>query len=338
MAAMLHVLLLALVLADDPPASSRAHKPNPFAPSIPELTDAEEKKLDEIIDRFIRYDSGEVQSPEARRAYQELQKLEPKAIPALIRGLNRAAKLDYSCPAVTIARKLSQMFRSSRDPELLEYARENIGAGVTQSTHMGVLKDLRMTCLMRKRSLTRMGITAYVPTGSADDPAVTLQPSEGDEFRRMGLSQLIVSVGQERGERLRFALTELGRRNGEGVIGALGASATSYEGDVRRLAKDLLQRQLSKLSETALQKQLSDDHVEVRSMAAYVIGHRGLHLESALIDLLEDENAGVRQSARRALVKLAHGEDFGPRPNSDENERHEAKRQWRDWLAKKGSS
>jgi HEAT repeat protein len=99
-----------------------------------------------------------------------------------------------------------------------------------------------------------------------------------------------------------------------------------------------LQKQLSDLGESALRKTLKDDHAEVRSMAAYVIGRRGLHLESALIDLLDDADSGVRQSARRALVKLAHGEDFGPRPNAAKDARREAQRQWRDWLAKKGSS
>jgi hypothetical protein len=333
---MWHFLFLALVLADDP---AKSYKPNPLAPSIPELTDAEEKKLDEVIDRFIRYDAAEVQSPEARQALTDLQKLEPKAIPALIRGLNRSAKIEYSCPAVTIARKLSQMFRASRDPELLEYARENIGAGVTQSSHMGLLKDLRLTCLMRKRTLNQMGIVAFVPPAPAHFESPGLQSlSEAEEFHRLNVPELIKAVGEERDDRLRMAVTELGRRHGEGVIGALGAAAAKPEGDIRKLAKDSLQRQLSDLGESALQKNLKDNHAEVRSMAAYVIGRRGLHLESALIDLLDDTDSGVCQAARRALTRLAHGDDFGPRPKADEDARREAQRQWRDWLAKKGSS
>jgi hypothetical protein len=67
--------------------------------------------------------------------------------------LNKAARIDHSCPAVTIARKLTGILRSSNDPDLLEYAKENIGLGVKQSRHMDVLKELKFTSNMRLNSL-----------------------------------------------------------------------------------------------------------------------------------------------------------------------------------------
>src|SRR6516225_4793947 len=89
-----------LLFADPQPPSQTPRKPSPFAPSLPELTQEEENQLDETIDRFIDYDSGKVQGPGAKKAVAEFHKLGPEAIPALIRGLNRAAKIDHSCPAV----------------------------------------------------------------------------------------------------------------------------------------------------------------------------------------------------------------------------------------------
>src|SRR5207244_13235895 len=90
---------------------------------------------------------------DGKKAGAEFQRLGPEAIPALTRGLNRAAAIEHSCPAVTIAKKLDRMLRASNDAELLEFARENIGAGVTQSRHMGVIRDLRVVCIIRKRNL-----------------------------------------------------------------------------------------------------------------------------------------------------------------------------------------
>jgi hypothetical protein len=130
-------------------------KRNPFAPSLPELTEEEEAKLDGIIDRFIQYDSGQLRGPDARMARDEFQKLGPEATFALIRGLNKAAAIDHSCPAVTIGRKLSTILRSSKDRELLQYARENIGAGVERSKHQAVINDLKLNCALRQGALDR---------------------------------------------------------------------------------------------------------------------------------------------------------------------------------------
>ncbi len=149
----MHTALAALTVAAVLSAQQETpRKPNPFAPSLPLLTDEEEAKIDAVIDKFIAYDSGKLKGPEGRKAQADFIKLGPEAIPALIRGLNKAAKIEHSCPAVTIAKKLARMLRSSHDMELLQYARENIGAGVEQSRHMGVIKDLRMTCIVQMRA------------------------------------------------------------------------------------------------------------------------------------------------------------------------------------------
>jgi hypothetical protein len=130
-------------------------KPSPFAPSLPDLTDAEEEVLDRLIDRFIEADIGKLVGPDAKKAVAEFQALGPEATFALIRGLNKAAAINHSCPAVTIAKKLSGTLRTTRDKQLLEFARENIGSGVESSRHMAVLKDLKVTASLRKSAIER---------------------------------------------------------------------------------------------------------------------------------------------------------------------------------------
>jgi hypothetical protein len=138
---------------DNKSSADTPRKPHPFAPSLPELSEDEEKKIDAVIDRFIEADCGRLAGPEAKKALREFQSLGPEATFALIRGLNKAAAIDHSCPAVTIARKLNGTFKATADTQLLEFARENIGAGVAKSRHTAVLKDLKMTCTLRKSQL-----------------------------------------------------------------------------------------------------------------------------------------------------------------------------------------
>ncbi|HEV3115976.1 MAG TPA: hypothetical protein VGY58_02910, partial [Gemmataceae bacterium] len=114
--------LLCLVGAADKPASLETpRKPHPLFPSLHELSEEEENQLDDIVNRFIDYDSGKLKGPQGKKALADFQKLGPDAIPALLRGLNNAARIEHSCPAVQITRKLAKMLSSSRDIELLEF-------------------------------------------------------------------------------------------------------------------------------------------------------------------------------------------------------------------------
>jgi hypothetical protein len=322
------LLILAVFLAGDSP-----RKPNQFAPSLPQLTDDEELQLDEIIDRFIDYDSGRVRGPEGRKAVNDFLKLGPEAIPALIRGLNRAAHIEHSCPAVTIAKKLSRMLSSSRDPQLLEFARENVGAGVMRSRHLGVIKDLRVTCMMRKRALLESGITATAVAPALNDLKSAISDPGARELRKLSTTELVEEAGRERGPRLKLILTELGKRPGDAALGALGSAAATYEGDVQKQARTLLDHQLAGLAAEVVKEKLRDDRAEVRAAAARAVGTRSLHAESTLIDLLADEEPGVRQAAHDTLVRLNHGSDLGPAANAGPTERRDAIRKWRTWLA-----
>src|SRR5947209_991505 len=112
-----------LLLPAAPPA--RQEKPRPpslIAPSLPQLTDEEEEQIEKVIDRFIDADLGRLRGADAKKAVAEFQKLGPEAIPLMIRGLNRAARIETSCPAVLIAKKLAGLLNASDDVELLDFA------------------------------------------------------------------------------------------------------------------------------------------------------------------------------------------------------------------------
>src|SRR5436309_2124472 len=143
------LVLLGLILTPAflPAQTVKPREVNPLAPSLPLLSDKEGKK-----------------------ALQEFRQLGPEAIPGMIRGLNRAAKIESSCPAVTIAKKLAVMLRASNDPDLLDFARENVGAGIIQSRHMAVIKDLRLLCIMRKRTVGNNPVTLRTQPQREQEP------------------------------------------------------------------------------------------------------------------------------------------------------------------------
>ena len=129
--------------------------------SLPYLTAEEEAKIDAVIDKFIQWD---IMQPEGGPSFQpkggveavrNFEKLGREAIPALIRGLNKAARLEHSCPTLVISKKLLPMLLASEDEELLDYAREMIGAGVGRTSHARVLEDIRLACMKRKNELAR---------------------------------------------------------------------------------------------------------------------------------------------------------------------------------------
>src|SRR5262245_1246911 len=142
-------IIAGLMLCAEPPGEKRSdegatpRKPHPLAPSLPETTKEEENKFEQIIDRFILADTGKLKGPEHKQAMEDFNKLPPESIFALIRGMNKAAKIDHSCPALTIAKRIHKQLRTSNDVDLLTFSRQNIGAGVERSQHADAIKDLR---------------------------------------------------------------------------------------------------------------------------------------------------------------------------------------------------
>lgn len=260
-------LILMLVLVQDA-TSQTPRKPNPFAPSLPLLTDEEEEPFDRIIDRFILTDLGALKGDEAKKAVADFNKLGPEATMALIRGVNKSAVIEQSCPVLHIAKKLASILRTSKDPLLLEFARENIGAGIRANKHRGTLNELRVLCNQRRSELAR--VTPTTPGRPPGKPVGTVGPTS-PETRTMTIAELAMAAGSERGDRLKAVLAELGSRNGEDAIAALGTTAASYEGDIQKLAREQLARVMGKLTPAQLKAKLTDDREEVRAAAARLL-------------------------------------------------------------------
>ena len=109
-----------------------------------------------------------------------------------------------------------------------------------------------------------------------------------------------------------------------------------------------LNRQMRELADKgpeALKAALKDPNAELRLIAALAIGKYGPALTDDLIERLTDENASVRQAARRSLVRLSTGladgkgkpsvgraVDFGPAPEAKPAAQKTAANKWRTWF------
>jgi hypothetical protein len=306
-------LTLILTAASSGPSAQTQPKHSPYAPSLPYLTPEEEKKLDDVIDRFMQFDIGQLKGEEGRKAQRAFDKLGPEAIPALIRGLNRAARIDHSCPALTISRKLRGMLLASKDTQLLEFARDEIGAGVGRSRYSGMLQDLRVACMLRKNALARA-----TPTGPKTP-------------RTMTVTELVEAVSNTEGARLKQVLTELEQRRGKEALTGLSLGARHSDRDVRRLSRDLLDRHLARQTAALVKEKLKDTDAEIRLAAVRTVAARHAALTGDVIDLLTDAEAEVRDAAHQALVRRARGEDLGPPTDASAKQRDEAQKKWRDW-------
>jgi hypothetical protein len=315
-------LLLTLTLALGADETARTpRKRSVIAPSLPELTKEEEAKLDEIIDRFILADTGRLRGAEAKKAAEAFDKLGHEAIPALIRGLNKAAKINHSCPVLMITKKLSKLLMASDDQELLEFARDEIGAGASGSKHARVLQDLRVRCMLRKNALARR------------PPPPPRAPSA------MTTTELAKAASTMRGAALQGLLRELGKRDGKEALAGLIVAATSYDKEIQKLGRDMLDVNLGRQSMSVVKEKLEDDHIEIRRSAIRVAGDKHIDLVPAIIARLTDADASVRAEARAELVKRSKGEDLGPAADASKEQQREAQKRWKTWWEKQlGSS
>ncbi len=295
-------LAMVLIPAQDISYRGTPRPPNPLAPSLPLLTEAEYLEIEGIIDRFIQYDIGKLSGARGQQALRDFSQLGLEAVFPLIEGFNRAANLQHSCPAVIIGKKLARLLGSTRDPELLEFARENIGAGVTVGRHMNVVKDLRVGCMLRKTYVLRV------------QSAAALYPGQ-KPLRSMSVAELAAAAGREEGGNLKKVLGEVAQRSGPRAFETLAVAASKPDKDLQSFAQSLLVRNLYRLGTKGLREKLGDERPEVRVAAVTVVGVRKLPWGFELINLLEDTDPRVGQAARKSLVQLAQGSDFGPEPS-----------------------
>jgi hypothetical protein len=310
-------IALAAFLAADPTTTDdpAPRKPNPLAPSLPLLTSAEEDQLDTIIDRFMLFDTGQLKGDEGKKALADFEKLGPEAIPALIRGINRAAIMENSCPTLVIAKKLTRMLSASDDAELLDFAYDNIAAGIERSQHMRVLQDLRVGCMVRRNGLLRLAEKTGLKAP-----------------RKMTTAELADAMARDSGNRLKMELMELGQRKGPDVLTGLIAAAGNKDDDVQKLALDFLVSQMATQGIDVIQTELRDEHNDARRAAARAAA-KFTSLTGDLIGLLADPDSEVADAAHQLLVKISGGQDFGPSSMSP-SEIRAARKKWQDWWDK----
>jgi hypothetical protein len=100
----------------------------------------------------------------------------------LIRGLNKTATINHSCPVVVIAKKLNGLLASTEDEEVLTFAWENIGAGVNRTPYTSLLNNLKLTTVYRKRQLAEIKAAAK----RNSPPATTTKPTTPPGSRSPG--------------------------------------------------------------------------------------------------------------------------------------------------------
>jgi hypothetical protein len=318
--------LTAFLFATDPtPDTSPMRKPHPLAPSLNQLSDEEEAKTDEIINRFIKADTGQLKGEEAKQAQRDFEALGPDAIPALIRGLNRASHLDHSCPTLMIAKKLARMLQGSDDQKLLDFARDEIGT--PRNKHAGIMAELRTMCQQRKNALAR----ANPPTPSITTGANTNGPKTP---RTMTNAELMAAASKEGGTQLKTLLAEMEQRKAPEVLAGFSSVIKNNDIDTQQYVRDLMDRNMARQTVTVLREKLKDTDVEIRRSALRVASNRPSFLAN-LIEALGDDQAEVREDAHKGLLKWNKREDYGPTGDADKKQIEEAQAKWRDWLMKR---
>jgi hypothetical protein len=318
------VALLFLAQADGPKYKGQTREPHPLAPSLPKLSDQEYKEMVAVIDRFIAQDTGKLQGQEAKNAVEDFNALGPAAFFALIEGLNKAANMEDSCPALFIGKKLRTILAASKDIALLDFAKENIGAGVTAKRHQGLLTDLRFGVTTRKAQLTRGQVAGnkQAPPAGSKEKAV----------RDMTVAELATAVGRSSADEKKKYLLELAIRKGEEPVLVLGLIADKDETQAKTLAQTLLLESLGRYGTDELKVWLKKGSRAIRAAAARTIGDKGYKLIDALIVALADSEESVRQAAREALVKLTgNSVDHGPAVAAEPAERTRSQERWRDY-------
>lgn len=300
---------VAMLILAQPDYSDR--KPHPFAPSLPRLTKEESKKFDEVIENFIQWDIGKLKGDAGKKAVEDFSKLPPESIFNLIGGLNRAANMESSCPAVLIAKKVNSILSASDDLDLLKFAQQNIGADVTAKRHLGVLQDLQFNILLRKGALQRRAL-AEKRAGGGGPKSITA----------MSLAELEKSLSKASGPALKAILTETEKRQGTKAVELLIAGISNADAEISKLSQALLAKNMQRQSSEVLKAMLKHDRTDVRIAAANAVGKKKLRLGAELIALLQDGSDDAREAAHRALVQIA-GTDLGT--NAD---------RWREWWSK----
>lgn len=301
---------------------------NPLAPSLPLNTKEESERYESVINRFVKFDIGQLKGGEGKKALEDFNRLPSAAIFELIDGFNQAANMEHSCPAVIIGRKILSILNTSDDLELLAFAKENVGGGVTAKRHLGMLREVQTGILLRKGEVQRRVLASGGKTA----------PGTGEKsLASLAFSELVKKADKEKGVKLKEVLTEIEKRQTPKVFETLAIAANHEDADIQKLSQELLTKHLARQSPAELKELFKHDRAVVRAGAAKEVGSRKLRHVSELIDLLNDAEPTVQQAAHQALVRIS-GVDHGPAADASFGDRQAAQGRWREWWNKNKKS
>ena len=316
---MSYLLLILLIMGQTVPITGK-REPNPLAPSLPLLSDAEEARYDKIVNQFIKYDLGQLPGAEGLKAKNDFLKLTSESIPALFRGLQISSKLDHSCPVAMISQKLKSFLLKSEDDELLDFARDELTSALEGSRHAPLLQDMRLGVTLRRKVVL------------ANKPAVPKW------LLSMTVAEMLKSLQEEENQQKhKLMAQELGRRGDHESLQGLGLFAVSFYPEVKEPSIKLLQEKMRKLKIGEMQEFLKDTNPLLRQKAAEAMGNlKATKGAEDLVPLLLDANGGVQKAVREALVKIASGKDFGPDDFSNSESVKKSQSEWKRWLIEQG--
>ena len=316
---MSYLLLILLIMGQTVPITGK-REPNPLAPSLPLLSDAEEARYDKIVNQFIKYDLGQLPGAEGLKAKNDFLKLTSESIPALFRGLQISSKLEHSCPVAMISQKLKSFLLKSEDDELLDFARDELTSALEGSRHAPLLQDMRLGVTLRRKVVL------------ANKPAVPKW------LLSMTVAEMLKSLQEEENQQKhKLMAQELGRRGDHESLQGLGLFAVSFYPEVKEPSIKLLQEKMRKLKIGEMQEFLKDTNPLLRQKAAEAMGNlKATKGAEDLVPLLLDANGGVQKAVREALVKIGAGKDFGPIDFSNSESVRKSQSEWKRWLTEQG--
>lgn len=332
-------LLVCLSLTIAAPSGDKvtSRERNPLAPSLALPTKEESERYEKVINRFIQFDIGQLKGGAGKKAYDEFKRLPAEAIFELIEGFNRAANLEHSCPVVIIGQKILKVLNSSHDWELLAYAKESVGSGVTSKRHKGMLHEVQTGILLRKGEIQRLAIAGggksdVSPNDRIFDGKLLIGPRD-KSLDAVPLADLVKRSETEKGEQLRRILTEIEKRDGPKVFETLAIATKHEDGEIQKFSQTLIAKRVSREIPEQLKNLLKHEEPAVRLAAVKEAGAKKIRHISELIDLINDAEPSIQRAAHQSLVQIT-GVDHGPANDASFADRQSAQRKWREWWQK----
>ncbi len=314
---------------------------------------------DGIVERFIQYDLGKLSGDEGARARDEFFALGPEAVGPLIRGLNQAATIGYSCPIVVLNSKLLKCLTDAADPRLDVMAATNLCSGVPRNApHYRTAAALRDWCIDRlgpEHPLRRRKERVDVLLAEKDESAIDRALKGGDPAERLAAVTAAGSLGPRFGRELIAALGDddpAVRSEAHQELVALGkdvdfgpqepageddrrAAIASWTRWYEQQVQFSLPPEMWRATRATVRSALKNPGEQTRLTAVLAARYRRLPMATEFIALLSDDSPAVRREAHKALVELANGTDFGPADLSDTAAVAAAVGRWRHWHGRR---